>query len=260
MTPLVLTRLLCGCVRGLQGSSAAIPFGTMFAVLVLWFGVSLPLVFLGAYFGFKKEEVKHPVRVNQIPRQIPPQPWYLNPIPSVMVGGVLPFGAVFIELFFIMSNIWLAQVCATLAEGPLLVAVHRRCRVACVWCRQGCLVLPSRVARQVYYVFGFLMLVVVILVITCAEISIVLCYFQLCAEDYNWWWRSFLTSGSSAVYLFGYGILYFITKVLLTGWSFAHDSFPTRRAGCCAALSTGRHGSGGSVDTDDCCAPCVACL
>jgi len=157
-----------------QGSTAAIPFGTMFAVLVLWFGVSLPLVFLGAYFGFKKEEVKHPVRVNQIPRQIPPQPWYLNPIPSVMVGGVLPFGAVFIELFFIMSNIWLAQV---------------------------------------YYVFGFLMLVVVILVITCAEISIVLCYFQLCAEDYNWWWRSFLTSGSSAVYLFGYGILYFITKL-----------------------------------------------
>jgi transmembrane 9 superfamily protein 2/4 len=62
-------------------------------------------------------------------------------------------------------------------------------------------------------VFGFLMLVVVILVITCAEISIVLCYFQLCAEDYNWWWRSFLTSGSSAIYLFGYGILYFITKV-----------------------------------------------
>jgi transmembrane 9 superfamily protein 2/4 len=70
-------------------------------------------------------------------------------------------------------------------------------------------------AWQVYYVFGFLMLVVVIMVITCAEISIVMCYFQLCAEDYNWWWRSFLTSGSSAIYLFGYGILYFVTKVRL---------------------------------------------
>jgi len=157
-----------------EGSSAAIPFGTMFAVLVLWFGVSMPLVFLGAYFGFKKEEVKHPVRVNQIPRQIPPQPWYLNPLPSIMVGGVLPFGAVFIELFFIMSSIWLSQV---------------------------------------YYVFGFLLLVMVILVVTCAEISIVMCYFQLCAEDYNWWWRSFLTSGSSALYLFLYGILYFVTKL-----------------------------------------------
>ena len=50
------------------------------------------------------------MRVNNIPRQIPPQPWYLHPIPSVLVGGILPFGAVFIELFFIMSSIWLAQV------------------------------------------------------------------------------------------------------------------------------------------------------
>ncbi len=66
---------------------------------------------------------------------------------------------------------------------------------------------------QVYYVFGFLLLVLVILAVTCAEISIVMCYFQLCAEDYNWWWRSFLTSGSSALYMFGYGILYFVTKV-----------------------------------------------
>lgn len=64
--------------------------------------------------------------------------------------------------------------------------------------------------------FGFLLLVLVILAITCAEISIVMCYFQLCAEDYNWWWRSFLTSGSSALYLFAYGILYFITKVCAT--------------------------------------------
>jgi hypothetical protein len=32
---------------------------------------------------------------------------------------------------------------------------------------------------QYYYVFGFLLLVFVILVVTCAEITIVLCYFQV---------------------------------------------------------------------------------
>lgn len=53
-------------------------------------------------------------------------------------------------------------------------------------------------APQVYYVFGFLLLVLAILAVTCAEISIVMCYFQLCSEDYNWWWRSFLAAGSSA--------------------------------------------------------------
>jgi len=36
------------------------------------------------------------------------------------------------------------------------------------------------------------------------------------SEDYNWWWRSFLTSGSSALYLFGYAIVYFVTKLDIT--------------------------------------------
>ncbi len=53
---------------------------------------------------------------------------------------------------------------------------------------------------QYYYVFGFLLLVFVILAVTCAEITIVLCYFQLCAEDYHWWWRSFMTSGTYATH------------------------------------------------------------
>lgn len=31
-----------------------------------------------------------------------------------------------------------------------------------------------------------------------------------CAEDYRWWWRSFLTSGSTALYVFLYSIAYFV--------------------------------------------------
>ena len=37
-----------------KGSSAAIPFSTLLALLALWFGISVPLTFVGAYFGFKK--------------------------------------------------------------------------------------------------------------------------------------------------------------------------------------------------------------
>ena len=54
-------------------------------------------------------------------------------------------------------------------------------------------------------------------VITCAEITIVLCYFQLCNEDYRWWWRSYLSDGSSAGYLFLYSIWYFCSKLHITG-------------------------------------------
>jgi transmembrane 9 superfamily protein 2/4 len=160
-----------------EKSSGAVPFGTMFALLVLWFGISVPLVFLGSYFGYRRKAGELPVRINQIPRQVPEQVWYMQPTFSVIIGGVLPFGAVFIELFFILSSIWL---------------------------------------HQFYYVFGFLLLVFIILVITCAEITIVMCYFQLCAEDYHWWWRSFLTSGSSAGYMFAYSVFYFFTKLEIT--------------------------------------------
>merc|ERR1711968_77348 len=90
------------------------------------------------------------------------------------MGGILPFGAIFIELFFIMTSVWL---------------------------------------QRFYYVLGLL-----ILLITCAEISIVLCYFQLCNEDYHWWWRSFLTAGSSGLYLFAYSIMYFFTQLDIIGF------------------------------------------
>lgn len=35
-------------------SSSAMPFSTMFALVLLWFLISLPLCLVGAYFGFKK--------------------------------------------------------------------------------------------------------------------------------------------------------------------------------------------------------------
>jgi len=162
-----------------QGSSGAIPFGTMVALLLMWFCISIPLVFLGAFFGFKAKLKDPPTRTNEIPRQIPEQAWYMGGTFNVLMGGILPFGAIFIELFFIMTSVWL---------------------------------------QRFYYVFGFLMLVLLILTITCAEISIVLCYFQLCNEDYNWWWRSFLTSGSSGLYLFAYSIMYFFTQLEIIGF------------------------------------------
>ncbi|KAJ6820501.1 transmembrane 9 superfamily member 7-like [Iris pallida] len=168
----VLNALIWG-----EKSSGAVPFGTMFALVLLWFGISVPLVFAGSYLGFKKPAIEDPVKTNKIPRQIPEQAWYMQPAFSILIGGILPFGAVFIELFFILTSIWL---------------------------------------NQFYYIFGFLFIVFVILLVTCAEITIVLCYFQLCSEDYHWWWRAYLTAGSSALYLFLYAAFYFFTKLEIT--------------------------------------------
>ena len=81
-----------------------------------------------------------------------------------------------------------------------------------------------------------------ILVITCAEISIVLCYFQLCNEDYNWWWRSFLNSGSAGLYLFGYAFVYFFTQLEMVGFVVggAGSNTPTRPFPCSSLKSMRR--------------------
>ena len=69
-----------------QKSSGAAPFGTLAALIFLWFGISVPLCFVGSYFGYKKTAPEDPVRTNKIPRQIPEQPWYMNPLFSVLIG------------------------------------------------------------------------------------------------------------------------------------------------------------------------------
>ncbi|KAK6045063.1 hypothetical protein COOONC_17433 [Cooperia oncophora] len=57
-----------------------------------------------------------------------------------------------------------------------------------------------------------------ILVISTAQISIVATYFMLCAENYRWWWKSFIVSGGSAVYVMAYSIFYYNTKLDIEGF------------------------------------------
>ncbi|WOG97836.1 hypothetical protein DCAR_0417177 [Daucus carota subsp. sativus] len=150
-------------------STGAIPIYLYFILLSLWFCISVPLTLLGGYLGTRAEHIKYPVRTNQIPREIPARKypsWLL-----VLGAGTLPFGTLFIELFFILSSIWLGRF---------------------------------------YYVFGFLFVVLLLLVTVCAEVSVVLTYMHLCIEDWQWWWKSFYASGSVALYVFLYSINYLV--------------------------------------------------
>ena len=160
------------------GAATAVGFFTLLAIFALWVGVSAPLVFMGAYFGLKAPKVEVPTKTNQIGRYVPEMPWYAKPPVSCFLGGILPFGSVCIELFFIMSALWL---------------------------------------HQIYYVMGFLLAVLLILAATCAQVSIVMTYLQLCSEDHCWWWKSFFNCASAGVYLFLYSLWFLVSRLELVG-------------------------------------------
>ncbi|KAI3644818.1 hypothetical protein MP228_010982 [Amoeboaphelidium protococcarum] len=206
--PLILFIVLCvlNTFNWALHSSGALPFGTFVALISIWLFVSLPLVLLGAFFADRKTAaISHPVRTNQIPRQIPEQSIYFKPVPSMIIAGIVPFTVIFMELFFIMKSMW---------------------------------------QDQYYYMYGFMALVYILLVITCIEVTIVMIYFQLCGEDYRWQWKSFFVSSSSTWYILTFGIVQYLTKAeRVTNYMAGMIFFSYLLIGCVAYfLTTGMIG------------------
>ncbi|KAE8698661.1 Transmembrane 9 superfamily member 1 [Hibiscus syriacus] len=80
------------------GSLAAIPFGTMVVVFVIWAFISFPLALLGTVVGRSWSGApNNPCRVKTIPRPIPEKKWYLTPSVVSLMVGLQPFGSIFID-------------------------------------------------------------------------------------------------------------------------------------------------------------------
>eukprot|EP01004_Peranema_trichophorum_P002590 NODE_1637_length_1869_cov_47.603093_g1385_i0.p1 GENE.NODE_1637_length_1869_cov_47.603093_g1385_i0~~NODE_1637_length_1869_cov_47.603093_g1385_i0.p1 ORF type:complete len:595 (+),score=56.73 NODE_1637_length_1869_cov_47.603093_g1385_i0:33-1787(+) len=160
-------------------SAQAIPFGSMVVMILIWSCVSFPLVVLGTMVGRNvRKAVSDIPRVSQIPRHIPERQWYLQRSVFLVTGGILPFGSIFIELYFIFTSFW---------------------------------------NYKFYYVYGFLFLVICILIVVTACVSIVCTYFLLNSEDHRWPWTSFGLSSSIAVYMFIYAFYFFFSKTKMSG-------------------------------------------
>jgi transmembrane 9 superfamily protein 2/4 len=165
-----------------QASSTALPFGTLIGIVMLWLCIQLPLVYAGSWYGYVRTGAwEHPTKTTTLPRQLPPQAWYIRSPQSILLAGLIPFAVIFIELLFVFQSLWQDK-------------------------------------SGYYYVFGFLSVVSVILIITIAEVTIVTIYIKLCSEDYNWWWHSFFVGGGSAVWVFIYCIWYYLTKLHIQGF------------------------------------------
>lgn len=176
---LVLVFTVLNVFLSIAGAATAVSILTILFLFFLWVCVSAPLVMIGAFFGLKADKYDCPVKTNQIARVVPPMPFYVDPKFTVLMGGLLPFGSVCIELAFIMSALWL---------------------------------------HQIYYVMGFLLAVLFILTATCAQVSIVLAYLQLCCENHRWWWWSFWNCASGGLYLFAYSIWFLTSRLEMVGF------------------------------------------
>jgi len=161
-------------------SLAAVPFSSMVEVFLIWACVSFPLVLGGTVVGRNWAGVAdNPCRVKSIPRPIPPRQWYLTPAVVAFLGGLLPFGSIFIEMYFIFTSFW---------------------------------------NYKVYYVYGFMLLVSIILIIVTTCVTIVGSYFLLNAENYHWQWTAFLSGASTAGYVYLYSFYFFAFKTQMTGF------------------------------------------
>lgn len=117
----------------------------------------------------------------------------------IMFAGLLPFGSIFIETYFVFTSFW----------AP----------------------------NKTYYVYGFMLLVFIILLTVTACVSIVstctfihaylfingVLDFLLNSEDHRWHWTSFFAAGSTAGYVFLYAMYYFFARYAPRALIFAQD-------------------------------------
>uniref|UniRef100_H2YGC4 Transmembrane 9 superfamily member n=1 Tax=Ciona savignyi TaxID=51511 RepID=H2YGC4_CIOSA len=161
------------------GSTQALPFTTVLLLGFIWVLIGLPLTVVGGIMGKNtSSDFDAPCRTKNIAREIPPQPWYRNTLCHMIFGGFLPFSAVSVELYYVFATVW---------------------------------------GREVYTLYGILMVVFVIELSVSACVAVALTYFHLSSEDYRWWWRSVFSAGSTSFFVFFYSIFFYIRRSNMSG-------------------------------------------
>lgn len=150
----LLPSIVCGTVFMINfiaiyyHASRAIPFGTMISVAAICLFIILPLTLLGTIVGRNTNgQNDDPCRVSSVPRPMPEKKWYMEPYVIMLLGGILPFGSISIEMYFIFTSFW---------------------------------------TFEIYYVYGFMLLVFLIAIAVTVCVTIVCTYILLNAEDYRW--------------------------------------------------------------------------
>ena len=125
--PFFVTFAFLNTVAIAYTSQAALPFGTIVVIIVIWALVTLPLTIIGGIIGrnmAKGKDFDAPCRTTKIPREIPPIPWYRQGACQVFMAGFLPFSAIYIELHYIFASVWGHKLYTLCARREILPRNH----------------------------------------------------------------------------------------------------------------------------------------
>ncbi|CAD8178519.1 unnamed protein product [Paramecium octaurelia] len=187
-----------------EESSSGLDFKTGITFIALQLGIQTPLNLLGSFIGFKFESPKNPCKYGQIAQEIPSQPFYLDYFYSCLIGGLVCFISVGLEISQIMQLIW---------------------------------------KNSYYEFFVSLFFTAILLIIISAEVSILTVYLLLQNQNHRWWWKAFFVPFTSGVYLFIYSIQYYLDSLQFTRFSTILYYFGTMyMASLCLGLICGTVG------------------
>jgi len=213
--PALNTWAFTNTVALFYGSTAALPFGTIVLMLVIWFVLTMLFTVIGGLCGKaaavnllnKQQKVQSsarggsaggvgerdkmvgmddaslsankdpndggywPCKTNKIKREIPQGSWFSDWRIQFFVSGFLPFSAIYIELHYVFISVW---------------------------------------GERLYTVYWILLLSFLMAVAISVSVTLLFTYFQLNAENYEWWWRSFMSGFSIAFFFYLFCINFYM--------------------------------------------------
>lgn len=177
--PVLAIGFVLNTISMAYGATAALPVGTIFIITFIFVPITVLLLSFGGVIRcFFRTEVRAPSMIRKSLREIPPLAWYKNLPCQMILGGLLSFSSVVLELYELYSTLWGFKIS----------------------------VLP-----------GTLFVTLVILTIVTAVLSVVLTHIQLSSEDHDWWWRCVFRGGSVAIFMFAY-CMYFYARSNMSGF------------------------------------------
>lgn len=157
-----------------SGSSDAVPLARGIGWSLAWLALDVPLSTYGAYKGFTMR-LNFEADVAAVKGSEPKKmPLYLRGYVACPIASLAIFMLVIVELNSLMDSFW----------GGMYL----------------------------YALFGFLFIVFICLVCVTAMLSIVQTYWLLCNQNFNWWWRAYLTGALSGVWFFAYALYYLFVR------------------------------------------------